>query len=135
MSGPSGSKGLFKTAIGMVDGILIKIKSPSKQEDICISDYRSGHKKQIGINVQALCDAKLRFLYVSAMTPGRTNDYKAYEMSNLSSLIEQLPEGYWCGGDNAYINTEHLLSPFPCQSISPERDAFNFFLSNCRIST
>jgi hypothetical protein len=82
--------------------------------------------------MQALCDAKLHFLFVSAMTPGRTNDFTAYKMSNLSSLIEQLPKGYWCGRDNVYVNTEHLLSPFPGQLISPERDAFNFFLSQLR---
>jgi DDE superfamily endonuclease len=133
LSGPNGSKGLFKTVIGMVDGILIKIRSPRKNEDICVEDYRSGHKKQIGINTQALCDAKLRFLFISAISPGKTNDYKAYEMSALSSLIEDLPEGYWCGGDNAYCTTEHLLAPFPGKELPRDKDAFNFFLSQLRV--
>jgi hypothetical protein len=36
-------------------------------------------------------------------------------MSKLCGLIEGPPEGYLCGGDNAYVNTEHLLVPFLSQ--------------------
>jgi hypothetical protein len=38
-----------------------------------------------------------------------------------------------CGGDNVYVNTEHLLVPFPGHKLSQEKDAFNYFLSQLRI--
>ena len=85
------------------------------------------------MNCQALCDSSLRFLFVSVKSPGKTNDLKAYRMSKLYDLIESLPEGYWCGGDNAYCNTEHLLVPFPGQNLSQRKDSFNYFLSQLRI--
>ena len=133
LSGPSESRGLFTTVIGMIDGILIATKSPTKRETNKPDDFRSGHKKKIGLNCQALCDSSLRFLFVSVKSPGKTNDLKAYRMSKLYDLIESLPEGYWCGGDNAYCNTEHLLVPFPGQNLSQRKDSFNYFLSQLRI--
>jgi hypothetical protein len=133
LSGPSESRGLFTTVIGMLDGILISTRSPTKRETKRPDDYRSGHKKKIGLNCQAICDSTLRFLFVSVQSPGKTNDLKAYRMSKLCDLIEGLPEGYMCGGDNAYVNSEHLLVPFPGQQLPQRKDAFNFFLSQLRI--
>jgi hypothetical protein len=162
LSGPSLARGLFTTVVGMLDGILIRTVSPSRRETKRRDDFRSGHKKQIGLNCQALCDSSLRFLFISVKSPGmtnvlvtiamlflvthlslllssvlkipgKTNDLKAYRMSKLSELVENLPEGYWCGGDNAYCNSEHLLVPFPGQNLPQRMDSFNFFLSQLRV--
>ena len=54
-------------------------------------------------------------------------------MSAVSDWIENLPEGYLCGGDNAYINADHLLVPFPGHNLSPKKNSFNYFLSQLRI--
>jgi hypothetical protein len=85
------------------------------------------------LNCQAICDSLLRFLFVLVKSPGETNDLKAYSMSRLCNLIESLPEGYFCGGDNAYCKTEHLLVPFPGQNLLQRKDSYNFFLSQLRI--
>lgn len=130
LSGPSGDRGLFNTAIGMLDGILVRIKAPSIPR---AEDYRSGHKKAYGVNVQACCDARLRIMFLSCKTPGKTNDLKAYRKSDLSRLIESLPEGFWVGGDNAYVNSEHMLVPFPGADNVPRNDTFNYYLSQLRI--
>jgi hypothetical protein len=45
LSGPSESKSLFTTVIGIFDGILISTKSPTKCETNKPEDFRSGHKK------------------------------------------------------------------------------------------
>ena len=50
ISGPAGAKGLFKTAIAMIDGVLIRIKAPSYRDTNKAEDYRSGHKKAYGVN-------------------------------------------------------------------------------------
>jgi hypothetical protein len=47
LSGPSESRGLFTTVIGMIDGILIATKSPTKRETNKPDDFRSGHKKKL----------------------------------------------------------------------------------------
>jgi hypothetical protein len=48
-------------------------------------------------------------------------------------MIENLPPGFFSGGDNAYVNTEHMLVPFPGQNLDQRRDSYNFFLSQLRI--
>jgi DDE superfamily endonuclease len=56
------------------------------------------------------------------------------ESSKIASLIEGLPEGYYTVGDNAYVNSNHLLVPFPGKlSNDDPRDAFNFYLSQLRV--
>jgi DDE superfamily endonuclease len=133
LSGPPANRGLFTTVIGMLDGLLINIESPKKMETNNQEDFRSGHKKRIGLNFQGLCDAKLKFLYVTMTTPGKTNDLKAYRFSQLSEMIERLPYGYFVGGDNAYVNSEHLIVPFSGRNVTPEQDTFNYYLSQLRV--
>ena len=121
-------------AVPFIGGILIKTRSPSKKETVRVTDFYSGHKKFVGLNVQVLCDAKKRILFLSVLCPGKTNDLVAYKLSKISSLIEGLPEGYHGIGDNAYVNSNDLLVPFPGK-LSPDdpRDAFNFYLSQLRV--
>jgi hypothetical protein len=132
-SGPSGEKGLLATVIGMLDGLLVSTKRPTRKETKKVTDFFSGHKKQNGLNCQALCDANLRFLFVSVMCPGKTHDLKAYRKSILSKLIENLPEGYYCIGDNAYCNSEHLLVPHPGKNLTERQDSYNFYISQLRV--
>jgi hypothetical protein len=54
--------------------------------------------------------------------------------SSSMAWIESLPPWYFVAGDNAYVCTEHLLTPFMgCSCLNPENDSFNFFLSQLRI--
>jgi DDE superfamily endonuclease len=107
LSGPPGSDrhSVLANCVGALDGILIKTRAPTKKETTRITDFYSGHKKAIGLNAQVICDARKRVLYLSVLCPGKTNDLVAYQSSNLSSLIEGLPDGYYAVGDNAYVNS------------------------------
>ena len=96
--------------------------------------YYSGHKKKYGINVQAMCDAKMRILFVSALCPGKTNDLSAFRHSDLAPRIGLLPEGYYAMGDNAYVNSDKMLVPFPGADLGLEEDAYNFFHSQLRVT-
>mgnify|MGYP001810207069 CR=1 FL=1 len=52
----------------------------------------------------------------------------------LTKKIENLPLGRYVIGDNAYVCTEHLLTPFPGeQRNQPEFDVYNFYVSQLRI--
>ncbi len=75
--------------------------------------YYSGHYAEFGINIQAACDSSCRFVYVSVSAPGRTSDVVALRKISLCQIIEDLPLGKYVIGDNAYVCTEHLLTPFP----------------------
>ena len=84
------------------------------------SDFRSGHKKQTGLNMQAVCDANLQFVFASVKCPGKINDINAYRHSILSTWVEELPEDYFVSGDNA----NHLLSTFPGHDFGSHKDSF-----------
>jgi hypothetical protein len=82
------------------------------------------------LNVQALVDSNLRFLYAGILKGGRSSDYKSYMQSMLMSWIESLPPWFFVAGDNAYVCTEHLLTPFMGSNhLNPDNDSYNFFAS------
>lgn len=75
-----------------------------------------------------------RFLYVAVAAPGGVSDVRAYSKLKLKQLVERLPTGYYIIGDNAYVPTEHLITPFSgSQRDDPANDAYNFYLSQIRI--
>ena len=128
------TSGIVDGCVGCLDGILIRIRPPWKDETGNVLSYRSGHYNCFGINVQAVCDSRCRFIYASLAAPGRSADVVALRKTSLAKTIEQLPLGRYVIGDNAYVCTEHLLTPFPGeQRKAPENDAYNFYLSQLRI--
>lgn len=59
LSGPSGGRcGVLSKCIGAINGIIIKTRAPTKKETVRVTDFYSGHKKTVGLNVQVVCDAK-----------------------------------------------------------------------------
>lgn len=134
MSGPSPeARGLLDHCVGAIDGILIRTRAPTRRETTRVRDFFSGHKKTVGLNVQVVCDAKLRIMFVSA-APGKTNDWRAYSNAKVSTLIESLPPGFYVLGDNAYMCSDHMLVPFPGRlGTGDPKDTFNFYLSQLRV--
>ena len=71
---------------------------------------------------------------VHCTLPGGLPDITAYRSCKLSDLVEDLPAGFHVIGDNAYMASEHLLTPFcGADARISENDNFNFFLSQLRI--
>jgi hypothetical protein len=130
------SGGVLKGCIGAIDGWLCGIKSPSARDaaGVGTSRYFSGHYRKPGLNVQAVCDSRSCFTYVSLETPGSTNDARAYQEASISRVVADLPCGVYIVGDNAYPVSEHLLTPFTANQLStPYHDSFNFHVSQLRI--
>eukprot|EP00186_Timspurckia_oligopyrenoides_P001328 CAMPEP_0182451238 /NCGR_PEP_ID=MMETSP1172-20130603/43609_1 /TAXON_ID=708627 /ORGANISM="Timspurckia oligopyrenoides, Strain CCMP3278" /LENGTH=363 /DNA_ID=CAMNT_0024648991 /DNA_START=1602 /DNA_END=2693 /DNA_ORIENTATION=+ len=120
--------------VACIDGFLCEIKTPSRSETANVRSYFSGHYQLYGINIQAACDSRSRFLEVCVAAPGGTNDIAAYRKTNLKRFVDNLPVGKYVIGDNAYIASEHLINPFSgTQRMRPENDAFNFYVSQIRI--
>jgi len=64
--------------------------------DICfrLSSFKacfSGHYQTYGINVQAACDHKCRFVYAAVAAPGAANDIVAFRKTGLCQMIQKLP--------------------------------------------
>jgi hypothetical protein len=60
--------------VGVVDGYLLSIETPSKEEAGNVASYFSGHYQKYGINVQAMCDSRCVFRYFAISAPGSFND-------------------------------------------------------------
>ena len=99
--------GGFPFVVGCVDGTHIRILRPRVDESqyVCQNGYHS-------INVQAICDQKAKFIYVSAKWPGSTNDsfilrnsavWTAFEAGDYSGIILR---------DSAYPLRRWLMTPF-----------------------
>jgi len=72
--------------------------------------------------------------YAATAAPGGANDIAAIRKTGLCEMIQKLPPKKFVVGDNAYICSETLLTPFSgVEKEDPAKDAFNFYLSQLRI--
>jgi hypothetical protein len=65
--------------------------------------------------MQATCDAHGRFLDIYLKHPGATSDYLAFMTLPLQHKLEQngfLAPGLCLFGDNAYVNTHYMATPY-----------------------
>jgi hypothetical protein len=69
--------------------------------------------------IQTVINAILKWATKVAQTPCK-----------ILELIELLPASFFIvGNNNVYLNSNHLLVPYPGENIPDDEDAFNFFLS------
>ena len=75
---------------------------------------------------------------ISVLFGGCTSDTLAFELSDMKRRLDTpgfLAPGLYIFGDNAYINSHYLATPFPNVNSSEHetKDAYNYFHSNVRI--
>jgi hypothetical protein len=128
----SGANNIYYGVIGTLDGWLCHTYAPHIKHQ---RNYFSGHYQLFGLNVQAICDAHLGFIYLSVAGPGGMNDVRAIrKCTELNRFIAAMPEEYFLLGDNAYGLSEKILIPFSgSQKNVVENDAYNYYLSQLRI--
>ncbi|CAM9414070.1 unnamed protein product [Discosporangium mesarthrocarpum] len=85
--------------VGAVDGLFIRVHKPRVKEHPAPARFCSGHRKGFGLNLQetskrAICNARYIFTAGCVSCPGSTNDRTAWNMSNVKSKVEMLPDGY-----------------------------------------
>lgn len=103
--------GLLNGFLGAIYGWLPRTKRPSRVDNP--ADYFSGHYQCYGLNVQAMCDPNLLFLFFELAAPGKVNDVRAFSRcADLLQWLEDLPHEYFIGGDNAYPLSRRVLIPF-----------------------
>ena len=74
------------------------------------AQYKCHRKDKFGMNMQAMCDRKLRFTWIDISWPGSTSDYLAWITSGLCQDLDvinhegnKIVKGMTIIGDNAYI--------------------------------
>ncbi len=127
---------------GAIDGILIWIAKPtSKQAAIAAVNqgkFLCGRKGKFGLNCQAVSDVRGKILDISIGYGGSSSDCLAFERSQLFDRCEAglMKNGNVLFGDNAYLNTQYMATPFTNVSGNQEqvtKDDYNFFHSQLRI--
>ncbi|EGZ07497.1 hypothetical protein PHYSODRAFT_319330 [Phytophthora sojae] len=126
--------GIMRGCVGAIDGWLCPIQVPRRREVRIVASFFSGHYPRYGINVRPRVDYHCRFTAISSSSPGGMGDYIAYLHWKLSQLADTFPKGLHLVGDNAYSNSNTLLTPLrrPHTTIA-SRDSSNFLLSQLRI--
>ena len=84
----------------------------------------------------ATCNSHKRSLDIEIKDPGSTSDYLSFYTSELLKKVseEGFLKGFLCiYGDNAFINTFFMATPFKGFSTSI-KDTYNFFHSQLRIN-
>jgi hypothetical protein len=133
------SRAAFHCCAGAIDGILIWIHKPSRRysdEAFCdVGKFFCGRKHKYGLNCQAVTDSRGRFLDISIMFPGSTADCLAFEGMHLHERLKNglLASGLCLFGDNAYLNTPFMATPFSGGALAGSKDAYNFYHSQLRI--
>ena len=135
----------FGSVVGAIDGILIWILKPLLNECFLANcgeaSFNCSRKDKYGLNMQAICDDELRFIYIDLSWPGSTADYMAWVTSamcqemelSLTSSKPKLKKGLTLVGDNAYVKTKYMAVPIKGCKTEIE-DSYNFYQSQLRIT-
>lgn len=132
----SRSGGVLTGCVGALDGMAVCIRKPRIDECGGKPWHYYNRKGFYALNLQAICDANKRFLYLSIRCPGSTHDSTAFDVSALGMRIDrgEMTKPYWIAGDNAYRASEFIVVPWPGRNLDVWKDSFNFWHSNSRIT-
>jgi hypothetical protein len=84
---------LMDGCLGAIDGWLACTEKPYDASNQV--DYYSGHYQCYGINVQAMCDPDLIFLFLEIAAPGQFNNVRAINRCDqLLKWLEAIPPDY-----------------------------------------
>ncbi len=93
--------------------------------------YFSGHYQCHGLNVQAACDVKCHFIFLSTRCPGGAGDSKVFYGTLLDTFLKSIQPGCYVVADNAYTLSATLLIPYSgSDKRYPQQDIFNLIYRN-----
>lgn len=102
----------FPGVLGCIDGCHIRISAPHDYADIYFN-----RKGFYSINMQAICDAQMRFIDIYAACPRSVNDARVWTLStikekSLRNYEHYFPEQTHILGDKIYPVLFNLIPPF-----------------------
>ena len=95
-----------------------------------------GRKHKFGLNLQAICDHRRRFIFIDISSPAASSDFLAFSLSNIFDKLENenlLHQKLCLFGDCAYTNNMWICTPFR-NVRGGLKDAFNYYHSRIRIT-
>jgi hypothetical protein len=117
-----------------MDGGLVCLNKPSETEVDNAADYHRGQYNCYGLNVMAICDSVLSFIYMAVAAIGRTTRAVG-RLEELQKWIDNLPQQCFLVGDCAFILSNKIIVPFSdLQSTQEYQTTYSYFLSQLRIS-
>ena len=119
------------------DGVVVQKCPPPQQKLLAGGTVRSNtaahyyRKGYFGAAVMAFVDAKCRFLSVSMACAASCHDTTQYDCSAAGRLLAAglVDSKYIAVGDEAFVTAGHVLTPYKGHSLTPQEDAFNYYLS------
>jgi hypothetical protein len=129
----------FDNCIGCIDGLLICTEKPMEKFTHMMKTgsraFYCGQKIQFGYNMQAVCDSEGRFLSVWINHPASASDFIFFLQSKLYTKLTTpgFSDGHVIFGDNAYVSTEYMVTPYK-NVRAGVKDDFNFFHSQLQIN-
>lgn len=132
----------FPNCIGSLDGKHCRVKRPKKSGSAFFN-----YKHYFSIVLQAVADARKRFLTIEVGGRGKQSDGGTFNASSLNRLLERgafnIPEPrtlpnsnitapYVIIADEAYPLKEYIMRPYPQRTLNQERENFNNRLSRAR---
>jgi hypothetical protein len=111
------SNGIFEGIIGALDGIAIRITCPKESDGIRNAGSYWTRKQFYALNVQAICDSKKRFTWVSTGHQGSMHDSMAFHGTKLNAWLKDnvdwlQEKNFFLLGDSAYNISPYLLTPY-----------------------
>lgn len=133
------SKARFYCCIGCLDGMLVWTDKPTEEEcekmKCGAKRFMCGRKGKFGLNLQAVCDHKGRFIAFFILHPGSSSDLLSFIRSSLYKDLSTpgfLFPGLALFADLAYVNNFFIVVPFKNVGAG-SMDDFNYFHSSVRI--
>jgi hypothetical protein len=130
----------FNNCVGAIDGLLVCTEKPTEkfaaEMKTGSTAFFCGRKHRFGYNMQAVCDAEGRFLSVWINHPASASDFISFLRSKLYVKLNTpgyLADGLVILGDNAYVSTEYMVTPYK-NVRAGSKDDYNFFHSQLRIN-
>ena len=97
----------FPNVIGLIDGTLIKIKTPAHRPQ----DFMT-RKRFCALNVYICCGPDNRIYDCSVKFPGSVNDSRVFQDTELRRYLQSKPVGFGVVlGDNGYGIQSYLMTP------------------------
>ena len=135
----------FNKVVGAIDGMLIWTVCPPlkwcREKNKCQTNFHCSRKDKYGLVMLAICDHRTKFRWLNISEPGRMSDYASWIKTDLTSQLDDdalmsqiLLAGHTLIGDNAFVKKKYMAVPFPGTGIEVSQDAYNFYLSQLRIT-
>jgi len=87
------------------------------------------------LTLQAICDAKSRFLDVFTGPPSKIHDARVFKLSFISNMLPDICRNEWhILGDAAYPLKKYLITPYrDYGNLTQKQRNFNYKFSVCRV--